>query len=225
MTKYCDKCKITVRGSMDICPLCQYKLTKSGNEDETGIRIYPLVRTVYKQYENFFKFLIFFTVSLIIAALAVNVILLETGFWSFFILLGAGCFWVMLYIAIHRRFNIPNNIATQTVLISVLSVLWDFVTGWHGWSVVYVIPITCVMAMITMAIVGKVLRLPITDYMACMMVDALFGIVPVIFYFTGILYITVPSVICISVSIISFFALLIFEGKKMFAEIEKRFHV
>ena len=52
-----------------------------------------------------------------------------------------------------------------------------------------------------------------------------FGIVPVIFYLTGILNVRIPSVICIAVSLISFFAILIYEGRNMLKEIEKRLHL
>lgn len=220
MIKICDKCNVTVRGAMSKCPLCQCKLTGDNNAP-----CYPVIKTVYKQFERFFKLLILTTIGIGIIAVSINMILSTTGFWSLFVLFGIMCFWIMLAIAIRRRYNIPKNIATQVVLISIFSVIWDFVTGWHGWSVDFVIPITCATAMVSLAVVGKVMHLPATDYMVSMLADTFFGIVPIIFYLTGILNVRIPSVICIAVSLISFFAILIYEGRNMLKEIEKRLHL
>lgn len=221
MAKICDKCNVTVRGTMQQCPLCQTKLT--GDTDSASC--YPAIKTLYKQFERYFKLLIFITIGIGIIAVTVNMILSSTGFWSLFVLLGIACFWIMLAIAIRRRYTIPKNIATQAVLISVLSVIWDFATTWHGWSVDFVIPITCATAMVSIGVIGQVMHLPITDYMAAMLADALFGIIPVILYATGIVSVTIPSILCLAVSLISFFAILVFEGRNMLVEIHKRFHL
>lgn len=220
MDKTCDKCNVTVRGTMQKCPLCQNKL--QGDESQP---CYPVIKTLYRQFERFFKIVIMSTVLIGVSAVAVNMILVQTGFWSLFVLLGILCFWVMLATAVRRRYTIPKNITTQVVLISIISVVWDFVTGWHGWSVDFVIPITCATAIVAIGVIGQVMHLPVTDYMAAMLADALFGIIPIIFYFTDILNVQIPSVICVAVSLISFFAILIFEGRNMKVEIQKRFHV
>lgn len=225
MPKYCDKCNVTVQGTMDYCPLCQNILVSDDKTGKDEKRIFPVIQTVYKQFENFFKLLILGTVAGGVISVAVNMLLPGTGMWSLFVIIGIVCFWIMLYIAIHRRFNIPKNIATQVFLISILSVFWDFITGWHGWSVDYVVPIACTIAMFSLQILGKVKKLPANEVMSCTLADACFGIIPIIFYFTGILNVSIPSIICVAVSIISLFAMFIFERKNMLLEIQKRFHI
>lgn len=220
MTRTCKKCGIEVRGAEIVCPLCQHRL--SGEPGET---VYPRIPTVYRQHELFFKCLALSSIAAGIICIAVNLLLPSGGFWSFFVVLGLLCFWVSLAYAVKKKDNIPKNITMQVFLISVLSYGWDLVTGWHGWSLDFVIPITCGAAMLSLFIIAKVMKLPPEDYLVYFMVDILFGVVPLIFYLTGLIHVAVPSVICISLSSLSLTALIIFEGKEMVRELVRRFHV
>ena len=40
----------------------------------------------------------------------------------------------------------------------------DWVTGWHGWSIDYVIPIICMVAMVLLAVIVKIKHMEISDY-------------------------------------------------------------
>jgi hypothetical protein len=111
------------------------------------------------------------------------------------------------------------------VLIAVLSVGWDHATGWRGWSLDYLIPIVCIVAMISLAVIAKVTKMPIGDYFVYLFADITFGIVPLVFYLTGLLHVVIPSIVCIAFSVISFTALLLFEGKFMRLELTRRFHL
>ena len=218
--KYCEKCRVHIKGGAALCPLCQNKLSGPA-EDE----LYPVIPTIYKQHELFFKLCIFSTVVAGVISAAVNLMLPESGNWSVYVALGIVCFWISLTIAIKKRSDIPNNITNQVVIITVLSVGWDYITGWRGWSLDYFIPIAFIAAMVSLAIVAKVMRLPIGDYFLYLFVDIIFGIVPFILYLSGVLHTAIPSIICIAVSIMSFAALLLFEGKFMRLELSRRFHL
>ncbi len=218
--KYCENCKVNVRGVNKICPLCQSKLT--GHSDEV---MYPEIKSVFKQYELFFKLLVLGTVSGGVASVAVNIILPKSGFWSFFVVLGIVCFWISLYYGFKKRHNLPRNISNQVLLVSGLCVVWDLITGWHGWSLDYVFPCACAFSIISLVIVAKIFKLPPGDYQMCLTVDIIFGAVPVVFYVTGLANIAIPSVICTAISIISFVFILLFNGKEIKEEIIKRFHI
>jgi hypothetical protein len=218
--KYCEKCKVNVRGKTESCPLCQNKL--SGTEE---VDVFPRNPTIYKQFQLFFKLLILGTVSGGVISVAVNLMIPKTGFWSLFVVLGIVCFWISLAFAVRKRNNIPWNITNQVVILSILSIVWDYLTGWHKWSFDFVIPVTCIVAMISLAVIGKVMNLPVNDYIVYLTADIAFGIVPLVFYFTGFISIILPTMICITFSILSFTALLLFEGKTIQAELTRRFHV
>lgn len=218
--KYCDKCKINVRGRTKHCPLCQGSLT--GESDEV---MYPKIATVLEKHMMFVKLLILGTVAAGAAAAAVNLILPQTGIWSLFVLLGIACFWISLATAFKRRNNLPKNITSQVVIISLLCILWDCITGWRGWSVDYVLPIACCAGMVSLGILARVLPLPRGDYLVCMVIDVIFGNVPLVLYLTGTAKVAVPSVICAALSVVAFAFILLFEGGDIKEEIIKRIHI
>jgi len=218
--KYCEKCGVKVRGVEIVCPLCQQKLS---GEAEEGI--YPPIPTVYRQYETFFRALILFTIAVGVTCGAVNLLLPQRGYWSVFVALGLLCFWISLAYAVRKRDNIPENITVQVFLVSALGLVWDWLTGWRGWSLDFVLPIACSMALLSLAILAKVLKMPPGDYLVYLNMDIVFGIAPLVFYLTGLVHIPLPSIICISLSILTLSALIVFEGKNMLEEMSRRFHI
>ena len=218
--RFCDKCKVNIRGTATFCPLCQSELT-----GEMDAPVYPRIKTLYQRLGLFFKLLILGTVVAGVASVAVNLILPQTGYWSLLVLCGIGCFWVSFFFIIRKRHNLPKSMLYQVVLISVISILWDNLTHWRGWSLDYVIPITCVAAMVSMAVVAKVLHMPVSDYIVCIIADTIFGIVPILFYVFDMVNVVIPSIICISISVISLVTLILFEGKNIRMEIIKRLHI
>jgi uncharacterized protein DUF6320 len=220
--KKCEKCKVNIIGKRESCPLCQGLLLGRDEEQE---EIFPRISSVYKQHNLFFRILIL--VSIVIATLSVtlNIMIPQRGAWSLFIIGGLVSVWVSLITAINKRNNIPKNIVYQVVIISIALVLWDYMTNWKGWSIEYIIPILCVFAMISMAIIPKILKLKMEDYILYLIIDGVFGIAPLIFILIGILDVIYPSLICVATSIISLSTILIFEGDSMRAEMKKRLHL
>lgn len=218
--KVCDKCKLQVRGTATRCPLCQGRLT--GEADEP---VFPQVPTVYRQYRFYFKLLALISVAGAVLSVVLNLILPRERFWALFVVLGVACFWILLALAFRKRHNIPGSMTTLTVTLSLLSVGWDALTGWRGWSLDYVAPLLCMVAMVSLTALAKVRRLPVSDYIVWLMADILFGIVPLAFYLTGRVQVVTPTLLCIALSLISLTSLLLFEGRAMRLEIVKRFHL
>lgn len=218
--KYCNNCKVNVVGKRKSCPLCQEILVGDKHEDE----VFPEISFVYREHGMFFKIMLL--VSIIIATISVAInILFPSRAWSLFILGGLGSVWASMISAINKRNNIPKNIVYQVMIISVIAVIWDFLTRWKGWSITYVIPLISIFAMISMAIISKVRKQYVEDYILYIIIDGLFGLIQIIFIFTGGLTALYPSLICIVTSIISLSTILIFEDKKLRAEIKRRLHL
>lgn len=224
--KYCGQCRVTVRGSDTTCPLCQSRLSGAveplGPDDEA---VYPMVPTVFRQFELFFKLLILSSIAICVGSAAVNLVLPKDGYWSLFIVLGTVCFWIVLAYAIRKKDNILKNITFQVVIVSVLSVGWDWFTGWNGWSLNFVFPSACIVAMLSLAVISRVMKMPSGDYIVYLIVDIAFGIVPLVFYLTGLINTVIPSAFCIFLSILSLSALVLFEGDNMRREMIRVFHL
>lgn len=219
--KYCNNCNVNVVGKRKICPLCQDRLTGDKSSEE----VFPKVSFVYREYSMFFKVILLITIITATVSVGINILLPDTGAWSVFILGGLGSVWASLITLLNQRKNIPKNIVYQVMTISVMALIWDFLIGWRGWSINYVIPLACVFAMISMAIISKIRRFPIEDYILYIIIDGLFGVIPILFILFGFLDVLYPTVICIATSIISLSTIMIFEDKKLMAEIKRRLHV
>ena len=89
----------------------------------------------------------------------------------------------------------------------------------------YVIPIVSVSAMFVMYVTAKIMNLSVNDYIAYFLLDALFGIIPIIFILLGWINVIYPSAICVAVSIIFLSAIIIFQGENIKAELSKRMHL
>ena len=213
--KYCEQCKVSVTGQRSRCPLCQSVLRDEGEPYE---EVFPVIPTVYNRFQFFFKLLIF-------ASAVINLLLPQSGVWSLFVLGGIGCLWVFLFIAVRKRNNIPKNILWQVAVTILFCLLWDLFTGWHGWSVDYVVPSICVAAMAALAVTAKVFRLVVGDFLFYLLISVLFGILPVISILLGWVQVLYPSLICVGCSLVSLAAVLIFQGENMKREWRRRMHL
>ena len=220
--KYCEQCKLTVTGQRSRCPLCQSVLRDEGEPYE---EVFPVIPTVYNRFQFFFKLLIFASAVLGIVSVVINLLLPQSGVWSLFVLGGIGCLWVFLFIAVRKRNNIPKNILWQVAVAILFCLLWDLFTGWHGWSVDYVVPSICVAAMAALAVTAKVFRLVGGDFLFYLLISVLFGILPVISILLGWVQVLYPSLICVGCSLVSLAAVLIFQGENMKREWRRRMHL
>ncbi len=218
--KYCNNCRVDVVGSRKTCPLCQENLKGDKPQDE----VFPKISFVYREHSLFLKIMLLVSIVIATVSTAVNILLPQGGAWSFFVLGGLGSVWASMISAVNKRNNIPKNIVYQVMIISVIAVIWDLLTGWKGWSITYVIPFICFFAMISMSIISKIRKMHVEDFILYIIIDGLFGLVQIIFIFTGGLTALYPSLICIAASIISLSAILIFEDRLLLAEIRRRLH-
>lgn len=219
--KYCKNCNVEIVGKRKICPLCQGHLTGDKPQDE----VFPRISFIYREYSTFFKVMLLISIIAASISVAVNIMLPQSGAWSLFVLGGLGSVWVSIITAINKRKNIPKNIVYQVMTISVIVLLWDVLMGWKGWSINYVIPFVCFFAMLSMAVISKVRKLHIEDYILYIIIDGLFGIIPAVFIIFGFLDVLYPSLICIVTSVISLSTIIIFEDKRLIAEMRRRLHL
>ena len=220
--KYCNKCKTHITGSLTYCPLCQSELVVI---DEKVEELYPM--TYESDAANYMILKIFAFISVVVSILSVfmNIIIPTKVWWSLIVVATFICLWISLSIAISKHKNILKYLLHQSIIISLFSIFLDYFTGRYGWSINFVITVIFTLAMIVMYILSKILRLQAGEYMIYLLLDALFGIIPILFLVTDSVKYTVPSFICILVSLISVTALIIFEGRTMMSELKRRLHI
>ena len=207
-------------GPLKRCPLCQGDLTGD------PVRENPFPWLSYSKRFGFFLRMVAFAGAIAAAVcIAVNLSFPSGGWWSMFVIAGLGSLWIALWFIIKKRTNIPKTILWQVAVISLLALVWDKFTGWHGWSIDYVVPILCGCTMCAMALIARILHLRIQDYIIYLILDSILGIIPLILILCGAVQIVYPSAICVAISIISLAALFIFEGTALHNEIVRRLHL
>jgi len=218
---YCKPCKVKVAGVHSRCPLCGGNL--AGEPEEK--RSYSPLPAGGSRTKRLIQVLSSAAVTGAILCVAVNMLVPSETWWSLFAVLGIACGWLWAVVGIVKKSKLLNSIVWQCFLISALAFLWDGLTGWHRWSAEYVFPCVCIGAMLAVIVLSRVFRMPGKDYLILLIVCAVMGVVPLVFLFTGVLQMAIPSVICAAVSLIVIFIQLIFNGKAMRREIRKKLHL
>lgn len=221
--QYCNYCQVYIREKEEICPLCRNDLA---NYDSTkGEKEYfPDVKPYYKK-NLAIRIMLFISIASIVISFAINMIFPSDINWPILFLFGLISTWLELIFIVQKRHHIPKKIIRQVLVVSILAIFWDWKTGWRGWSLDYIIPITCIAALIIMYVTAKIMRLSINDYITYSLIDGLFGIIPILFIIFDWVNVKFPSIISVSLSIISLSAIFIFHGEEMKAEIDKRMHI
>ena len=72
-------------------------------------------------------------------------------------------------------------------VISILAVAWDMGTGWHGWSVDFILPILCTVSIGMMVVMARFLHLQLREYVIYMLMEIVYGLVVGILLLTHVI--------------------------------------
>lgn len=220
--QFCPKCKVSINGNKKCCPLCQGELS---GESDGDVGAYPFIERPKYNKNALLRIVSFAAIVSIVVCISINLMVPARVWWSLFATGGIVCGWIATSVGIVYKRKLFKNITWQLFILTTLAVLWDWVTEWRGWSIDYVLPCTCLASMLSMVILSKVMKIPVREYIVYFVLDAVYGIVPIIFFLTGVLNVVYPSVICVAASIVSISALILFQGKNMKEEMARKMHV
>ena len=221
--QYCNHCNVNIRSQKEQCPLCGNKLAPLEDDLEPK-KIFPMIPSYLKSHLTL-RILILISIILVVFSFSIYIIFPTKMNWPLLLTFGLVSIWLDLFFLVQKRFHIPKKIMWQVLILSLLSIFWDWKIGWIGWSITYVIPILCLVAMIIMYSIAIIMKLSTRDYITYVFIDALFGIVPIIFVLFDLVEVIYPSVISIAISVIFLAAIFILQGKSIISELDKRMHM
>ena len=137
----------------------------------------------------------------------------------------------MLRAVLRRRFNGPRQIFNLLLLVSALLVFTDWFNGYTGYSLDLVVPILCCVALVCNFIFAFLRSRFTANALVYLLMNIGIGVLPYILLFFRIDYSgrldahSLPWVICLIVSVITFLGLVIFRGRALKNEIVKRLHM
>lgn len=172
----------------------------------------------------FFKCFSFACIVAVVLAGMANAVFTPQYYWALFVGGGALSMWIALAIGFYKRHNLLKNGIWQLVVLSAACVLWDYYTGWHGWSLDYAFPGICLVIQISMQIISKVQKLPTEEYMIYYILAGVIGLVPGVLLAFGLVQTAYLSILCAGLNFLFLTGLMIFKGKDLFAELYKKLH-
>ncbi len=201
--------------------LKQQRITVTKVEPE-----FPDTREQSERERKLFRLYSFLCLMLVVCSIAVEVSFHPTTRWSLFVAGGVASMWLTTSMAYKKRHNLLKNGMWQLLILSVGSVLWDAFTGWHRWSVNFVIPVLSMLILVCMFLVSRVRKDTAREYMIYFVMECIFGIaVPLLLILTQVVKWTLLSNLCIVVNLLFLAGIIIFKGKEFKEEMHKKFHV
>ena len=137
----------------------------------------------------------------------------------------------VLRAVLRRRFNGPRQIFNLLLLVSALLVFTDWFNGYTGYSLDLVVPILCCVALACNFIFAFLRSNFTANALVYLLMNIGIGVLPYILLFFRIDYDgkldahSIPWVICLILSIITFLGLVIFRGRDLKNELVKRLHM
>lgn len=221
--KKCLYCKIEVGGDLEKCPLCQSKLV--GEPEEP----YFPKQTNQQRRSLYYKIQLFVVWVLAIAGLSAEFLFnfKIPGFpkvhWSllFFLWLFAFEFGIM------RQFKpgtgSARKVTSMAFIILVLLVITSYFFNFWRFTLGWVVPITIIGDIIANFVFAMIDKQGNT--MSYLLTNLLVGIVPyIILYFLG-KETPIPWIACLILSVILFIGAVIFKGRMVLNEIQRRFNI
>lgn len=219
----CPYCKVDIEGDLVKCPLCQSKLTGNGEDP-----CYPKLEA-QKKRSLFYKIHLSVTWGLLIIGLGLDFLIglrlpgYQDLHWSLLLAM-----WLLAFeFGIMRQFKPGTGSAGKvTKLVLIIIALWcvtAYVFGLLEITIDLVVPIVLaatITANFVLAMIDKN-----GNTMSYLLTGVFMGIVPSVIYLCVKSKMPLAWAICLIVSVILFAGAVIFKGREVAAEFQRRFHI
>ena len=218
--QYCPKCRISIRGAKTECPLCGGRIT--GDPEPGG---FPALEKSRFSHMSLVKVGTFCLLTFIIIMVSLEILYDFKLAWVPFAVMGALIAWGDLMVGIYYRNNLIKTLFVETYLAMAVCLLVDALTGWHGWSVAYVIPIGFVLLVFVTISVGRAANLRLEEYIIYIFVTILLSMLQLIPVLTHVNPNILPAVISMAILLIAACAAVIFRFRDLRSAVEKLFNL
>lgn len=222
----CAPCAVTIEGAWSRCPLCSAPVAAPapGEESPSPLAAIPLSFS----RRRVFKALFLVSLGLILASFTAQLLFgrdldglgVLRSVW-----LGVSAMWLVVLMAVRQRRNIAKSTAYLVVLVGMVCVYWDYLAGWPGWSLTYVVPILCASSIVALLITIRVMRIEEGEHVVYSWLTVLLGLAPLVFLLLGWVTHPVPSAICGGLSLVALVLVQLDRWAAVRHELSKRLHL
>ncbi|SEL49806.1 MULTISPECIES: DUF6320 domain-containing protein [unclassified Butyrivibrio] len=237
---YCPKCKIVIRGNKTCCPLCEGKILGRSDVLRTGIdeRMYDIddfseepdepYPTLPERKINgvtFVKICTFLLAIIIVLGITLKYLFGDMVTWVGMVILGSVVLWLDILAIMRYRYNILKVLAVEVLVAIIVDYYIDKVTGFHGWSVIWMIPFCLVGHSIASWIIAKFMKLRIEEYIIYIVFDAVLAFSQAYFIWSGENTYPYAAVFVMAAFAIAVAALLLFRFRELSSATQRMFNV
>jgi len=218
----CKKCNIKIRGRKECCPLCQGKLSEAEGDENAA---FPVLDKRKITSITFFKVCTFIFITMEIIFGTINI--MTEGKYSFIgpIMLGALVAWIDIYATMYLRNNLIKVITFEVLVAIVVDFYIDLKTGFYGWSVNWMIPMTLIGLAIVTIVTALILKLRLDEYILYIVFDFIMALCQIITIKNGMNTLPWPAASSIMFYLILIAALVIFRFRDLKNASEKMFNL
>ncbi len=226
--QYCPKCKITIRGKKDCCPMCQGKVSEQApgtGEEAVFDGAFPPVKHGRYSSVSIMKIALFLFFLL---EIGFGIAHYMTGFehsWISMVMLGVLVGLIDLQVVMYLHSNLLKLLSVELIVSMMVNYYIDLKTGFHGWSVVWAIPGSVVLMLLITYVVALAAGLMVEEYsmyLLLTLVVSLFQFIPIS---RGKNPLELPAVISVGIALVVNLGVLIFKFSELKTALGRRFNL
>jgi len=219
----CENCRVDVDGALKYCPLCKKQLAEHSGENG----LYPDVhRKTEIDHRSFMGDLfVFLTFVFICGSIILNLIFWNGVPWFLAVAAPVLYAWILVRVTIFSSMYAGAKAFFQMAGVMGMMLAFDYMGGWYGWSYQVVLPFVLTIGIAYIDFYSWIHK----SYWRDNLVYAIFflglGLLPLIFYVTGITQAFMPMLISTIASALTVLGILRFTIRHFNEEMRKRFHI
>lgn len=214
--KKCLNCNINIGGNTDTCPLCQNSLT-----GEASANNWPSPKLL-KARALIYRLQLFMVLTVIVVALSLDFLMsLNNGtHYSLIIAMWLIVFELQLRSNIRRNFVISRTVSNGIIYSGILLLITGYCFDFYDVAAYMIVPILLTAALLantTFSMVDTTDNALVYLLGNILLVIVIYTVMRINGTKTGLVW-----TICLMVSIVSLIGIIVFKGRKVSAEIQKR---
>lgn len=216
----CYHCNVEILDEADSCPLCRCVLEPSGPLED----MYPNARVRMRRLLLISRIYLFCAFLVQAILVGVNVVTDSEIWWSVITGLGLLYVYMILRYAVIGTSGHKSKILVLVLIALFLAVAIDFVTGYRGWSLDFVIPSGIILTDLLILLCMIVNRRNWQSYIMWQLFMILCSFVPAAFHITGLERYAHLAWLPLAVSAALFLGTMLIGDRRAHAELKRRFH-
>ena len=201
-------------------------LKEQGLSSEEVKPVFPKPHVPSEQEMKVYKIYSFLCIALVAVMLVTDWNFHPQVRWTLFTAGGVTTMWIASSIGFFKRYNLLKNVMWQLFIGTIVCFIWDVLTGWHSWSVDFVLPIMSVATLAAMFVIAKVQKSPVREYLIYEIMAAGYGLIlPVILLLCKTVKNPTVSMFGALICFLFLVGVILFKGKEFKEEMHKNLHV